>query len=188
VCLPGQGLLLRHLPASELASEHELAELEQRLERYLKRSAHGCVDEMVHDAAVDTILEYIRRPAKFDRARGVPLERFLDGIAWRKLRDYTRSDAARRRREMEWGGQVLAGSTNPEAQAIAKELRWRLESVGATRAERKAIRRWLANDKLELSRIASTLYPDAPQAATRFAIRLRKRVRKVFSQVRSYSG
>ena len=143
---PTSALHARNL-AHDLAAVDELAAiLVPTLKQRLRRQWMAIDDAALHDAAVDAVIHYLRHPSLFDDRRGVPLEAFLYGIAHRKLRDRFKADAARRQREHEWGRQTTVAPRDPEAQAVAADLRCRLETLADTPAEIRAVRRWVGGE------------------------------------------
>jgi DNA-directed RNA polymerase specialized sigma24 family protein len=119
--------------AHELAAADELAAMLVRmLKQRLRRRWTGIDEAALHDAAVDAVMHYLRDPNLFDTTRGVPLEAFICGIAHRKVRDRVRADAARRRREQEWGRCTAVPPRSAETQAVVADLLSHLEGFRDT--------------------------------------------------------
>jgi hypothetical protein len=88
---------LRHLhervvQGDRPAIEELTAALLRDVSGALGRSLPGVDSDVVSDAVEDAILEYLKRPTRFDPSRGVPLVQFIRMLAYRNLQDAWRAD------------------------------------------------------------------------------------------------
>lgn len=121
--------------------------LQRRLQRVFPRTAA----DLIADAVEDALLEYARRPDRFDPSRDVPLERYLFTAASRNLINALDSERRRREREARCGEVMLAAkleATLDELEAV-RELETKLESsvVASSKHERAAVHLWLAGER-----------------------------------------
>jgi DNA-directed RNA polymerase specialized sigma24 family protein len=98
----GQDLLVLHrrlLGGDRIASEKLVEVLLPRLASELERQFRKTDPHLVSDGVTDALLDYCARPAAFDEARNVPLDRFLAKAAWRNIANLLRGEKRRKIRE-----------------------------------------------------------------------------------------
>jgi len=143
--------------------------------------------EAAVDAAVDALMEYLRAPAGFDLARGVPLDRFLSMAARRNFVNYSKSESSRKAREQQYARESAA-IVNPAADGLMSEdLRQQLRAAKVTEAERALLMYWLDGDTAGLLAAIDTVdaTSDSPhQKVKRFKDRMRRR----FARLKNSNG
>ena len=149
-----QAMLMEDLAArigrGDAAALGELAQhLLPVLMRRLRRAYGRVPSDLLSDACEDAILEYGASPRRFDPARGVPLDRFLQMAAARNLADLLKADARRRRRETTY---VERQQSAPRVRTLLgvegeTDARRRILSVVHGGLERTALAQWLAGEQ-----------------------------------------
>jgi hypothetical protein len=189
-----QAMLMEDLAArigrGDAAALGELAQhLLPVLMRRLRRAYGRVPSDLLSDACEDAILEYGASPRRFDPARGVPLDRFLQMAAARNLADLLKADARRRRRETTY---VERQQSAPRVRTLLgvegeTDARRRILSVVHGGLERTALAQWLAGEQRAASLAAalgiSHLSPvEQRREVKRFKDRVRKRVLRLFGE------
>jgi DNA-directed RNA polymerase specialized sigma24 family protein len=116
------------------------------LQRRLCRTFPGASADLRVTAAADAILEYARRPWRFDRARGVPLDGFLHRAATRNVINLLQSERRRRAREQDYAIEyyrtaVSGGNPDDDVALRCRELLTIVDEP-----DRRALTAWLVND------------------------------------------
>ena len=125
------------------------------LRRRLRRTYRAPVD-LISDACEDAILEYGRRPHRFDSSRGVLLDRFLQHAASRNLLNLLAGEQRRRYRETRYAdGLSRAKIPNAGWQAKPGFFR-RVLALVDEGPERTAFAQWLHGER-STERLAATL-------------------------------
>jgi hypothetical protein len=143
-------------------------------------------DEIVNDAAEDAILQYLAHPERFDPSKGVPLDRFLHVVAWRRLANQVRNAAAKGRRDAAHAALVMpnevgqvSGYTSDRDETVTMS---RILAAVTDPRERGALLGWIAGDADVV--LAKALGTDGLPAGEqsrevkRFKDRIRRRLRR----------
>jgi RNA polymerase sigma-70 factor (ECF subfamily) len=118
-----QRLHERLLEGDRLASE----ELSRLLLVSLVEEVHGRLrttdEQLITDGVVDAVLDYCARPAQFDPARDVPLDRFLANAGWRNVQNLLTAETRRKQRERKVGSKKREADValDPVARNIRQE-------------------------------------------------------------------
>jgi hypothetical protein len=172
--------------AGDPAARERLAEeLLAGLRRKLQRAFVHAPDDVVFDAVVDAIMEYIKDPVRFDASRGVPLDRFVQMAARRNLASHMRSEAQRKAREAAYGLRAIAMREAPTLGD--NDLRSLVLALATNDPERRALAHLVDGNTLGLQQALAVLDPDLdnPQRKIkRFTDRLRRR----FARLRHFSN
>lgn len=145
--------LYDRLRAGDLAALDALAAaLLPSLAERLRRRFPRIDEQLLNDAAEDALIDLAGRPERFDPERGVPLDDYLFGAAWRNAADRLRSEGRRRLREAEYARQQGDEFLRPEMDAA--EAQHDLDAVlavlgraEASEAERQALRLLLEGER-----------------------------------------
>lgn len=160
---PSDGL---HRPGSSRAPDEAVHELHARLiagdldfleliasrllrplQRALRRSFPRATDDLITDAVEDAILEYGGNPSRFDRSRGIPLDRFLQHAAKRNLINLLQIEARRYAREARYAEHATQASSQtrfaPPEIGENSEFHQQLLAIASDAAERAAVHAWL---------------------------------------------
>lgn len=163
--------------AFDLIAEKSLPILTRRLVVRFKQLGPD-----VGEAVEDALLDYRRRPSRFDPTRGSFAE-YLYRIAWRNALDRSRSEIRRRQREADWarsGASRFNESWEPKMDlAVAKWLR-------VPASEMEALDLWLAGERrtallvaaLGLSELALL---EQRREVKRFKDRMRRRCERLIA-------
>lgn len=128
----------------------------EALRRTLRHRFPLAADDLLNDAAEDSVLDYLQRPGQFDPARGTTLPGFLLPSAVRNLQNLLQADARRRARESSYVGEQIARSCGEilrdiEQRDLQEHLRRRALAVIVDDRERHALLRWLDGDRSSAS-------------------------------------
>ncbi len=97
-------VLHRRLLAGDRTAPEEVASLLLvPLVREISHKFPQTDEQIIWDGASDAVLDYCARPHQFDESRGVPLDRFLQGAAWRNVANLLRGETRRKAREEKAG-------------------------------------------------------------------------------------
>jgi DNA-binding response OmpR family regulator len=139
--------------AEDRAAVNELAQrLLQRMQPALQRAFPRAPSELIVNAIEDTILEYVARPTRFDRTRGVRLDTFLAPAARRNLLNVLQREARRQRREAKYAEEARI-LQNVTFEPVVSERGWNpavrreMIAAAATGAERPAVVQWLNGER-----------------------------------------
>lgn len=97
-----QGCLELHqrlLAGDRMASEALVHSLLEPINAETRSEYPHTDPHLVREGVTDALLDYAERPAMFDPAKRVPLDRFLAHAAWCNVRDLLRSEKRRKVRE-----------------------------------------------------------------------------------------
>lgn len=173
-----QRLLLQDAAAEEAV----VIALRPSLIRMTRRAFADTPREAIVDAVHDALIDYIRRPQRFDPDRGVPLHRYLEIAASRNMQDYRRRERRRQQREYRYARERLPIATAAATSTAthANLLRAALDAVCEPR-ELAAARAWVSGER-RTSALASLLGaselqpPERAREVKRFKDRLLKRL------------
>lgn len=162
------------------------------LRRHLRRVFTNLPEEILSDAAEDSLLDYMRRPHTFDPERGVPLSAFLYRAASRNVIDIVRRDLHRRARETTYAATTLLLTLPCATFALRDhETRSPLDLAGGFETdERWALWMWTSGE-CGVSRLAAALgvahlsQEDQRREVKRFKDRAVKRLRRAAHSLRS---
>lgn len=116
----------------------------------LRRTHRRAPVDFLSDATEDAILEYGKNPERFDPARGVPLDRFVQLAATRNLANLLQADARRRKRDARYLD-LQPVSTNLTKDLHAGEEdgknRQKWLSIVNRGPERRALITWLEGER-----------------------------------------
>jgi DNA-directed RNA polymerase specialized sigma24 family protein len=133
----------RFLQGEEPLSEELAQSLLPVLHTRLRSTFPSSDDDTAHDAAVDALVEYFRRPNRFDPARGIPLDRFLYMVARRRLLNRLRNASARIRRESDYAVSSPLIVLQPDL-SETRETFGLIIAEASNDSERAALRCWLS--------------------------------------------
>ena len=162
-----------------------------RLRRRLRLAFRRVPADVLVDGAVDAIVEYLQRPARFDSSRGVPLDRFLYHAASRNVLDAIRSASSRRARELRYEQEMVAAARDAvSASESARDATQICERHVARlfectpEWEQRALRCWVAGDRqtdaLAVALGFGTLPSvDRQREVKRFKDRILRRLRRI---------
>lgn len=144
----------RQDPATATASNRTLdrilGEVLRALNRALRRHFPRAPEDLVMTAAEDAILEHLANPVSFDRARGVPIEKFLRLPARRNLINLLRNEERRRFREREYSRLRETATYDSAADVLERRENVRMLRRAVMQvshpSERDALRRWLVGE------------------------------------------
>jgi hypothetical protein len=112
----------RLLGGDPLASAELLALVLPSLVEEVGRRLPRRVDaQLIHDGAIDALLDYCARPQRFDADNGAPLDRFLCTAARRNVSNLLVGEQRRKRREHEVGKREADVALDPLARNIQQE-------------------------------------------------------------------
>lgn len=165
------------------------------LRRALRRSLHRADTDEIAESAHQAILIYRARPNVFEPGRGIPLDRFLLGIAANLLRVRLRSDARRSVREGEWAERLRQSAAphrdGPALRVAIREVRQALPLV-CNPSDLAAMSAWLDED--DSGAVAVQLgvahLPSSAQrrAQTRLLARVARKLKRYFESLRGGGG
>jgi hypothetical protein len=125
--------------------ESVIESLLRALERRLRRAFPSTDATLVHDGAVDALLDYRQRPERFDPGRGLSLAAYLYCCAWRNVDDLVRARARRLARERDFARlSTVTALRNGHTRGV--DVHWLpgvLHDARVTPTEADAIRAWL---------------------------------------------
>jgi len=123
----------RLLFGDRTASEEIAGRLLSSLVEEVSRKFPATDRDVVCDGVTDAILDYCKRPAQFDRKRGVPLARFLHMASWRNVANLVRGEKRRKVREERATGdpQTPVVELDPAAGKVKQEEDGRREKQKA---------------------------------------------------------
>jgi hypothetical protein len=158
------------------------------------RCAFPQVDEdLLNAAAVDALIDYVRRPKSFSGAPGETLDDLMYRAAWRNAHDSLRSEARRHKREARYAKEAARQTPSrtvvDTVVRISADIRARAVETAATVVERKAAALWLDGER-RTARLAEALglsglsMADQRLEVKRFKDRLLKRVARLLGQPR----
>ena len=142
--------LCRRVVHGDAAALNTLAEcLLPLLTRRLRRSYNRASVDLVADACEDALLEYGSRPHRFDPARGVPIESFLQLAASRNLANRLEADSRRRVREAAYASlqPLQTEATLAVADDVDGGTREKVLALENEGAERAALTAWLEGER-----------------------------------------
>jgi hypothetical protein len=144
------------------------------LQRRLQRTFPRAPTDLRLTAAEDAILEYARRPWRFDRARGVPLEGFLHCAASRNVLNLLQSERRRRAREQRYAIELSRTSSStgedPDDNDVAYRRRQLLAIVG--QQDRQMLTVWLGSVETSTDGLMAALrLSHLPQAERQRALK-----------------
>lgn len=163
------------------AAEQFTAALLPYLIRRVRRRFPRAPGDLRADAVEDALLDHLRRPARFDCSRGVPLEGYLFHTARRNLANSLDGERRRKAREAKYATEmssVVSAEEAPEREATKSLL---ASTAAASSIEERAARLWLSGER-STSALAEALQimglPAAQQHSEvkRFKDRVVKRV------------
>ncbi|HEY7285066.1 MAG TPA: response regulator [Vicinamibacterales bacterium] len=138
-------LLLGETCVLEGIAKDLLNTIPRMLRRAFPRTSH----DILADATEDAVLDYARRPARFDRTRGTSLKGYIYTAAWRNVRDRILSESRRQKYETSYAHtkdqltqQLNRESTREESDLRQEELS-KLLAKTCSRTEQLAIDLWL---------------------------------------------
>lgn len=119
-------LLMLHnrlLCGDRLASEELSRLLLPPLLEEIARRFRGVDEQVVSDGVIDAVLDYCSRPAQFDVAREIPLDRFLATAAWRNVGNMLKGERRLKLRERTVGSKKREADValDPVARNIQQE-------------------------------------------------------------------
>jgi DNA-binding response OmpR family regulator len=178
-----RGLHRRMLAGDAAARERLADELLAALRRNLQRAFVRAPDDVVFDAVVDAIMEYIEEPLRFDASRGVPLHRFVQMAARRNLANHVRSEAQRKAREAAYGLHAIAiREAHPSGD---DDLRSVVLDLARNERERRVLSHLLDGNTRGLQQALEVLDPD-PDNPARKIKRFTDRMRRRFARLRHF--
>lgn len=110
----------RLLAGDRLASEELSRVLIQPLIEEMTRRFRGVDEQLASDGVIDAVLDYSARPAQFNPARDVPLDRYLATAAWRNVDNLLTGERRRKHRERK------VGSKKREADVALDPVAWNI--------------------------------------------------------------
>jgi hypothetical protein len=154
----------------------------------VKRAFPKTPDDLALTAVEDALLEYSRRPTRFDRSRGVPLLLFLRLAAVRNLSNLRRAEARRQARLDRYAHEVLSDLRNSrfaeerDRERTSEALWSALSELSAD--EQAAMALWLGGERRSrflagALRIDHLPIKDQEGAVKRLKDRVRNRVKRV---------
>jgi CheY-like chemotaxis protein len=150
--------------------------------------------DWIHDAVVDALLDYVRRPARFDHTRGIPLPQFIHHAARQNL--LNRIDSERRRLKREATLDNMKAPTLADHASQPAESRW-TQLAGAieqfSKSERDVLQLWIDGETrtAEFARVLQLNNSDSADCllhVRRVKERIRQRLRRWLSQQRTVSN
>ena len=131
------------------ATEHLFAQLLPLVERHLRaQRLYGIRDDLVHDAAVDALLDYAVDPRRFDSARG-SLRGFIQLAARRNLLNALQSERRGAARRAALASEPRAGRTYPPSRSDYLDTLSEISPVlkEFTPAELRVFGLWLTDER-----------------------------------------
>jgi RNA polymerase sigma-70 factor (ECF subfamily) len=175
----------RILLGDEHAREQLLARMLPDLVQRVRQQFRAAPGDLVSDAVVDALLDYVSRPGRFDSGRNVPLFAFLVRAAACNVINSLEAERRRRVREARYADDAAARAKLPETveSRYTQILIPRPHDVASDGAERRAYELWRAGERrtgvfataLGLSGLAPL---DQRREVKRFKDRLLKRIRR----------
>jgi CheY-like chemotaxis protein len=143
-----RALHLDLLSGEEAAAHRIFAIVVPSLHRALSTRFGRVPWDWLHDAAVDALLDYYRRPERFDPKRGVPLRKWLEYPARRNLLNRLALERRRRDHETKVSESELEACPAPNA-SHDFDLDNYLRSIlpDCTAAEYAALRLWICGER-----------------------------------------
>jgi RNA polymerase sigma-70 factor (ECF subfamily) len=113
----------RLLDGDRLASEELSRLVIKPLIEEMTRRFRGVDEQLACDGVIDAVLDYCARPAQFNPARDVPLDRYLATAAWRNVDNLLTGERRRKLRERKAGSKKREADValDPVARNIRQE-------------------------------------------------------------------
>lgn len=131
------------------AAEQFTAEFLPYLTRRLRRRFPRAPGDLRVDAVEDALLDHLRRPGRFDRSRGVPLEGCLFHASCRNLANSLDGERRRKARELRYASETpstVAADVAPEPGADAM-MTLLMSTAAASSTEERAAKLWLSGER-----------------------------------------
>jgi hypothetical protein len=183
------------LGGSATALDTLAALLLQPMVRALRAGFSRACNDSIATAAADAILEYGRRPQRFDPSRAVPIDRYLLFAARRNLLNLLESEERRLLREAEYAKEAQTHRPMgwfPLMSPDPDKFRRLILAIATDRVERRAIVLWLnagtTEDLAAVLKVSHLPVREQRKEVKRFKDRIVARFRRHISRVPKRNG